>query len=105
MRKFFTILAALWVVISALSAQVAWNQIKVSTTKTPGADTAYFAISCRGTYGQSICSALSDSVKAITLSSVFAPGDSSVWYVVKGAPYGTIPRVRIINSWYMLPHV
>jgi len=98
MRKFFTLLAALWVVISALSAQVQWNQIKVSTTKTPGADTAYFAISCRGTYAQSICSALSDSVKAITLSSVFAPGDSTVWYVVKGAPYGTIPRVRIINS-------
>jgi hypothetical protein len=98
MRKFLTLLTALWVVISALSAQVAWNQIKVSTTKTPGADTAYFAITCRGTYAQSISSALSDSVKAIALPTGFSPGDSAVWYVVKGASYGTIQRVRIVNS-------
>ena len=98
MRKLLTIFVAIMAISFTIQAQVAWNAVKVTTTKIPAVDSAYFSITTRATLGQSFNSGSAGALSASTLPTGFAPGDSLVWKVEKGAPYGSIQRIRLVNS-------
>ncbi len=96
MKKLFTSIFALLAVTLGLQAQIAWNQVKVSTTEIPGSDTVYFNMPNRGT-GQMMAVLPSDTVATVARDDNYAIGDSAVWRVIKGAALGTSARIRIQN--------
>ncbi len=99
MKKLITLFSILMAVVISLPAQISWDQVKVSTTETPGVDTAYFAIICRGGAYQSLMQNLPDTVTSAPTPAAtnFEAGDSLTWRIERGAPFGSSPRIRIIN--------
>lgn len=96
MKKLITSLFVMLAVSLSIQAQVAWDQVKVSTTDTPGADTVYFNLSNRST-GQSLALIGTDSITSLPRVDTYAIGDSAVWRIIKGVSMGTTARIRMIN--------
>lgn len=99
MKKLITSFFMMFVLVCMTSAQISWDQVKHSTTETPQADTAYFSIICRGGGFQALAQTVPGVLYAEANPGItnFAPGDSLIWHVEKGASAGTSPRVRFVN--------
>lgn len=108
MKKFYFTLLLLSAVITMALAQTPyaeWNNFyyynskAVPTYTGQNADTMYCAIVCRNGKFQAMTSRAAGALTAMTLpAGTLEPGDSVTWRVIKGAPLGTKPRVRIVNQ-------
>lgn len=107
MKKLYITLLILSSAITSIWAQTPfaewhnfyyYNANKVTVYTGQNSDTMYCAIVCRNGKFQTMKSSAAGSLTAQALTDgVFDAGDSITWRVVKGAPLGTKPRVRMIN--------